>query len=252
VTPEALMQREVTDKIEPVSDEAVRAFYDDNPQAMGGAAFAQVEARVRAQLEAAEGASKRRAFIEPLEEKAAITTYLEPPRYDIVVTERDRIKGSQDAAVTIVEYADFECPFCIRVLPTLARIEAEYGDEVRLVFRDLPLSIHPYAWPAAEAGQCAHAQGKFWEFHDKAFAANGQLAPADLTRLAAEAGLDVDSFDTCVNSRRFEDAVALDASRAAELGITGTPVFYVNGRLIQGAESFERFAQLVEDELARR
>ena len=161
-------------------------------------------------------------------------------------------KGSEDAPVTIVEFSDFECPFCSRVVPTLDRISERYGDQVRIVFRQFPLdNLHPNARKAAEASLCAEEQGKFWEMHDAMFANQRQLQVAQLKRQAGELGLDTNAFDECLDSGRHAAQVQADVDAGAGLGVTGTPAFLINGRFLSGAQPFEAFEKVIEDELRR-
>jgi protein-disulfide isomerase len=160
-------------------------------------------------------------------------------------------RGPETAPVTIVEFSDFQCPFCSRVVPTIKKIHETYGDKVRIVFRDLPLpQLHPNAIKAAEAAQCANEQGKFWDMHDKLFANQGALGVPELKKYAAELGLKSDVFDQCLDSGKAEANWKKDSEDAQKYGLTGTPGFFVNGRMIGGAQPYETFAQMIDEELA--
>jgi protein-disulfide isomerase len=124
-----------------------------------------------------------------------------------------------------------------------------YGDQVQLVFRDFPLSFHARAHAAAEAAQCAHSQGKFWEYHDALFANQKQLADEDLKRHAADLGLDVDDFNACLETGRFRNDVAEDFQEGQRFGVRGTPAFFVNGRFLSGNQPYEAFAAIIDEEL---
>jgi protein-disulfide isomerase len=151
--------------------------------------------------------------------------------------------GPADARVTIVEYSDFQCPYCkIFNDNTYGRLRQQYGNQVRFVFRDFPLdSIHPQARPAAEAAQCAHEQGKFWEYHDIIFANQQALQPSDLKRYARQLDLDGAQFDDCVDTRKYQASVEADLQDGFRRSVTGTPTFFINGQVLVGAQPFEEF-----------
>lgn len=151
--------------------------------------------------------------------------------------------GPPDARVTIVEFSDFQCPYCKMFKDnTLAQLKQAYGNRVRFVFRDFPLdSIHPYARGAAEAAQCAHEQGKFWEYHDILFANQQALTPPDLKRYAQQLGLDTRRFNDCVDSHKYQASVEADVQEGNRLHVSGTPTFFINGRVLVGAQPFEAF-----------
>jgi protein-disulfide isomerase len=154
--------------------------------------------------------------------------------------------------VTLVEFSDFHCPFCKRVQPTLEQLMVKYPKQVKLVFRDFPLDqLHPQARGAAEAARCAHEQGKFWEYHDLLFTNAPKASPDDLGKYAEQVGLDGKKFDVCLSDGSQQAAVQQDVEEGSRLGITGTPMFFINGRPLSGALPFEQFVQVIEEELAR-
>jgi protein-disulfide isomerase len=169
-----------------------------------------------------------------------------------VSADDDPSLGPQNAPITIVEFSDFECPYCVRFSrDTLVPLLETYPQQIRFVYRDFPLvNIHPNARPAAEAAQCAFAQGRFWEFHNGIFQNQSRMGEALYLELAAELGLDQAEFEQCVNSRRFADEVAADMNAARELGITGTPTFFINGRPLVGSQPLQAFVAIIEVELS--
>jgi protein-disulfide isomerase len=171
--------------------------------------------------------------------------------YDIKVGDSP-IRGSKDAKVTIVEWADFQCPFCVRVNPTLAQITKEYGDKVRFAFKHLPLSMHSKARAAHQAAEAAHRQGKFWEMHDKIFEKPKDLSPETYLRYANEMGLDIDQYNKDFASSSVRKVIDGDLARASELGVSGTPSFFVNGRFLSGAQPYGSFARLIDEALAKK
>jgi protein-disulfide isomerase len=161
------------------------------------------------------------------------------------------VKGSPNAKVHVVAFSDFQCPFCSRVVPTLQKIEKEYGSSVAVHFVHNPLPFHENAPLAAEAGVAAEAQGKFWEMHDKMFANQQALKQPDLEKYAGEIGLDVGKFKQALDSHSGKARVDADLALGRQIGVQGTPNFYIDGRNIVGAQPFEEFKKVIDDELAR-
>ncbi|WXH33054.1 hypothetical protein WA016_07055 [Myxococcus stipitatus] len=159
--------------------------------------------------------------------------------------------GPATAKVTIVEWSDFECPFCSRAVPTLQQIKKEYAKDVRVVFRHQPLSFHASAKGAAEASEAALEQGKFWEYHDKLFANQKALDRASLEKYAQELGLNVAKFKSALDTGKFRAKVEADAAAGAAVGANGTPTFFVNGRELVGAQPFDSFKRMIDEEIAK-
>ncbi|MFQ5409418.1 MAG: DsbA family protein [Anaerolineales bacterium] len=173
-------------------------------------------------------------------------------RFNVSVDD-DPAVGVAGAPVTIIEFSDFECPFCGRFHDTtFTALLQRYPDQILFVYRDFPLtSIHPNAQRAAEAAQCANEQGQFWAFHDLLFRNQQHLGNADLYTEAAQAlSLEMDAFNECVANRRYEAEVTADYNAARALGITGTPTFFINGRPLVGAQPLEAFVSIIDEELA--
>src|SRR5262249_24568830 len=160
-------------------------------------------------------------------------------------------KGPKYAKVTVVEFSDFQCPFCSRTLPTLKKIEETYPKDVRVVCRHQPLPFHNNAKLAAEASMAAHEQGKFWPYHDTLFANQGALDRASLEKYAQELGLDLDKFKRSLDSGKFRARVESDSTAGMALGASGTPTFFVNGRSIVGAQPYEAFKATIDEEIKR-
>jgi len=159
--------------------------------------------------------------------------------------------GPASAQVTLVEFSDFQCPFCSRVIPTIKKIEQEYGDRVRIVFKHLPLSMHAKAPAAHAAAEAAHRQGSFWEMHDRIFANQQEMSPEKYVEYAAEIGLDVEQFQEDVAAADVKQRVEADSREAARLLVRGTPGFFVNGRFLSGAQPYEAFKRLIDEELGQ-
>jgi protein-disulfide isomerase len=161
------------------------------------------------------------------------------------------IRGDQDAKVTIVAFSDFQCPFCNRVNPTLAKLLETYPGKVRVAFKHLPLRIHPDAPAAHAAAEAAGRQGKFWEMYDKIFAAQRDLKPETFERYAQELALDVAKFKRDVADAAVKQRIDADMREAEKLGVAGTPAFFINGRYLSGAQPYESFQKIVDEELAK-
>jgi protein-disulfide isomerase len=162
------------------------------------------------------------------------------------------VMGPETAAVTIVEFSDFQCPFCKRVGPTLKQIKEEYGDQVRIAFKHQPLSIHPKAPAAHAAAEAAHRQGKFWEMHDLIFANQKEMSPEKYVEYATQLELDVERFKADVESEEIKARISADKLEAAKLSASGTPTFFINGLLLSGAKPFEAFKVVIDKELAAK
>jgi protein-disulfide isomerase len=178
----------------------------------------------------------------------------EVERYKVPVTNKQPQKGPADALVTIVEFSEFECPFCARVNPTVDRIMKEYDGKVRVVWRNNPLPFHKNATPAAIAALEAHAQGgndKFWKMHDLLFQNQKQLTRDNLEKYAQQVGLDMGAFRKALDGNKHQASIKEDQALAAELGARGTPNFFINGRNLRGAQPYEKFKELIDDEMGR-
>lgn len=166
----------------------------------------------------------------------------------------DPVEGSKNALVTIVEFSDFQCPYCGKfAIETLSQIKTNYIDtgKVKVVYKDFPLSFHENAQKAAEAAQCAFEQNKFWEFHDKIFQNQQDLSIPSLKRFASELGLNTGKFNECLDSGKMAAKVQKDLQEGASVGISGTPAFLVNGVGVTGAQPFEVFKQIIDSELSK-
>ena len=151
------------------------------------------------------------------------------------------MKGAKDALVTIVQFSDFQCPFCSRVEPTITKVMDEYKGKVRVVWRDLPLPFHPNAMPAAIAARAAGEQGKFWEMHDKIFANQAHEDRPTYEKYAQELGLNMGKFKAALDAQKGKEAIEADSTAGGKIGARGTPAFFINGKFLSGAQPFEAF-----------
>jgi len=164
----------------------------------------------------------------------------------VQIAEGDHVRGNPQAGFVIVEYGDFQCPYCARAHPTLRELQGRYGDRIALVYRHLPLGMHPYAQATAEAAEAAAAQGKFWEMHDTLFDHQAQMAPGQLPLLAKQLGLDGARFDADLAQRRHRERIEAQAAEGRSLGASGTPSFFINGERYHGDSDRESLAAAVE------
>ena len=250
----ALLDAEVTSKTGLITEEEVEKFYQANK---GKIQVEESEARekIRASLQSRKLAQQRQEFLSALRAQANIVVHLKPPPVTRIEIGGAAVasKGSANAPVTIVEFTDFHCPFCKRALATLSQIESRYADKIKIVFRDFPIDqLHPAARKAHEAARCANAQGTFWAYHDKLFATAPQASVENLKTYAKELRLDSNAFDQCLATDKYRSAVQKDIDEGKRAGVTGTPAFFINGRMISGAQPLDAFARIIDDELARR
>ena len=160
------------------------------------------------------------------------------------------IRGTAGAKVQIVEFSDFQCPYCGAAEPTVSQVLKDYAGKVSLVYLNFPLSFHQYAEKASEAYECAADQGKSWEYHDILFANQDALDTASLKKYASDLGLDTSKFDSCLDNGSKKAVVDADAQKGASLGVSGTPSFFINGKMLVGAQPYSAFKQVIDAELA--
>ncbi len=250
ITVPQLLAAEVEAKVPAVSDDETRARYEAVKDRIKDRAAADVMAEIGSSLRAQRLAIRREAFSQELMAKAGVQLLLEPPRARVALT-NEPYWGPATAPVTVVEFADFQCPYCARVAPTLKSIRDRYGDKVRLVYQYFPLSFHANAAKAAEAAACAGDQGKFWEMHDKILERQSQIGVDDLKKNAADLGLNAAAFAKCLDSGTKAADIQRGLETGATVGVTGTPAFLINGRLLTGARPLEHFTAIIDEELAR-
>ena len=245
-TPDALR---AAVKVPQVTDTQIKAFFESNKSQMDQP-FDKIAPMIKDYLLKQSAERSQRTYLNALRAKYKVAVSMQPLRETVEAMGPQR--GPDDAAVTIVEFSDFQCPFCGRFSPVLKEILAKYPTQVRLIYRHLPLvSLHPNALGAAEAAVCARKQGKFWEMHDLLFAEQSTLGVDGVKEKAKRIGLDSKAFDDCLANATTRETVQNDVAAAEQLGIGGTPFSFVNGRFVNGASSADDISAIIDDELRR-
>ena len=252
-TVEQWYQTEYVTSVPEPSDAEAKAFYEEHKaQVPQGQTFDDLKDRIKQavrQQKLREGMGK---VLDDLKSRHHVQVSLQAPDLPrIDVEAKGPSRGPTNAPVTIVEFSDFQCPYCGREYPVIERLMKEYDGKLRLVFRHYPLDFHPFAQKAAEAGACAQDQGKFWELHDKMFTNQGKLAVADLKGYAKSLGMDAPKFDKCLDSGEKKAVVEEDMKAGNAAGVNGTPAFFINGVFVNGAQPYEQMKQTVDRELKK-
>jgi protein-disulfide isomerase len=249
MTVQALVEQEVTKKVPSPTDAEVEAFYQQVANQVGGRTKEQIAPQLRTALLERAVEARRRTFERELRKKAGVQLLLAPPRTALDLPSGAPQTGAAKAPVTIVEYLDYQCPYCMRAQTTVDTLLKQYAGKVRLVHRDFPIEGHPRAMAAARATRCAGDQGKFWEYHQSLFARPSALTDDDLRTRATELKLDAGSFVTCMSSNRHDEDIHSSYDSGIRAGVGSTPTFFINGRMLEGARPLEDFQEVVEEEL---
>jgi protein-disulfide isomerase len=250
---QAYLAQDSAKRATPVTEAEIVQFFEANRDRTQGRTLEQLRGQIKEFLEGQRTQQARAQLVEELKAKgAAVKVMLDPPRYTVAVAANDPVRGVDTAPVTIVEFSDYQCPFCARVNPTLEQVRKTYGDKVKIVFKDFPLPNHPQAPKASEAGHCANEQGKYWELHDLMFANQRALNVPELKQYATTLGLDMTKFNQCLDSGKHAGLVAAGMAQGEKMGVNSTPTLYINGRALIGAQPFEAFKAIIDEELARK
>ncbi len=239
--------------VQPPTEAQERQFYErlkSGGQIPPDATFESLKDRIGQALVNQQRQSQMQKVVADLQKQANLKLDLPQPR--ISVAAEGPARGPKDAPVTIVEFSDFECPYCGSAHDTVEQVMNAYAGKVRLVYRQFPLSFHPHAAKAAEASLCAADQGKFWEYHDVLFKNQKKLEPTELKAHATEVGLDGQKFGQCLDSGDKKKAVDADQQAGLQAGVGGTPAFFINGIFLNGAQPIDEFKKVIDGELASK
>jgi predicted DsbA family dithiol-disulfide isomerase len=245
LTVEQLFDRDIKPQVKDPTEDQMEVYYEgletDQP-------YEAVRGKILDKIRQLRTDKAREAYARNLRAQSTVFVTLAPPRVDVGV-EAAQMVGPKDAPVKLIEFADYECPYCQKVAPDLKKLQAEFGDKVAFAYRDFPLPMHARAEKAAEAARCAGEQGKFWQFHDELF----QSKELDFDQLKVHAKalqLDTERFDKCLDSGDEAAAVSQDRKEGQRLGLTGTPSFFINGHFLSGAVDYATLRQIVQQQLA--
>jgi len=248
ITVEELKKQLTAGKIE-ISTSQIEQAYLENASAFAQMSPDEAKERIRLDMETQARMRNYRAAVSKLRENARVEIQLKKPVLSsAALNDNAPSIGDKNAKVTIIEFSDFQCPFCKEVHPVIKQVLQNYGNDVKFVFKHLPLSIHRQAFSAAQAAFCAGEQEKFWQYHDALFSSE-DLSAGTLDNIAARLNLDTLKFKSCIKSDNSRNAVLRDLQEAKKLGIDGTPAFIINGKLFRGVLSFEDFKNIIGDEL---
>jgi len=251
ITVDELVAIQIDGAVAAPTDEAIVQFYNANKAQMQGN-LGENAANIREYLRSLSRQNISDDFLARLYSDYHVKSFMEPQRTPIS-TDAHPSKGPDGAPVTLVEFADFECPFCGALFPTLQKIEADYKDKLRVVYVQFPLAgIHSHAEKAAEASLCAQEQGKFWEMHDAMFRDQENLGIGDLKEKASHLELNLELFNACLETNKYLPQIQSDLAEGIQAGVSGTPAMFINGRFLQGSAPYGDIQKLIEDELRRR
>jgi protein-disulfide isomerase len=249
LTTDKLLEQEVDAKVAEPTDVELNAIYAVQKEQINRP-FEEVKTQLQQSLKKAKIQQARQEYSAHLREQSKIAVLLGPPRVQVGF-DPARVRGNPKAKVMIVEFSDFQCPYCGQVEATLKNVLAKHEGTVALAFRDMPITqIHPFAQGAAEASRCAGEQGKFWEYHDLLFGEQGSLDPNGLIAKAEKLQLDAKQFDSCISSEKFKAQVQQDSQEGMRSGVSGTPGFFINGIFMSGAQPEATFEKAIEEQLA--
>jgi len=244
-----LLEQEADSKVTEPAEAELQALYIVQKEQLGKS-FDEIRPQLQRLLKQAKVQQARQHYYKRLRDQAGVSIFLQKPKVEVAY-DPARLRGSPKASVVILEFSDFQCPYCQAVEPTLKKLLAKYEGRVSLAYRDLPLrEIHPQAELAAEASRCAAEQGKFWEYHDLLFQNQNKLNREGLVEQARNLKLDDKQFDSCLSSDKYKAQIEQDRQLGLKAGLTGTPGFFINANMMSGDLPQETFEKFIDGELA--
>jgi len=250
----ALLKAEVDDKVAAPTDAEIQDAYNQLARRLGGQPLEAVKDKVTQAVVQKKQAERYGNFIDELRKtyKVSVTIpFPDLPKFPVSV-DADPSKGPKDAPITIIQFAEFQCPYCGKADATMKEVLKDYDGKIQFVFRDFPLGFHANAIPAAVAANCAAKQGKYWEMHDSFMSNQQALTEADLERAAQEVGLNQSDWEACRKDPTVEEEIRKDMSDGSSFGVEGTPAFFINGVFLNGAQPYEKFKSIIDRELASK
>jgi protein-disulfide isomerase len=249
ISTDKLLEQQVDAKIADPSDAELTGFYFGQKSQLKGS-FDEVKVQLKASLKQAKIQQARQDYYAELRKRSEVAILLQPEKVEVSY-DPARVRGNPKAPVMVVEFSDFQCPYCQAVESTLKSVLAKHENQVALAFRDFPLTqIHSNAEGAAEAARCAGEQGKFWEYHDLLFGNQNKLDRNGLLEQARTLKLDEKQFDTCITSRKYKAQIEQDEQDGRRAGLSGTPGFFINGVFLNGAQPEAAFETIIQDSLS--
>ena len=250
ITREQLLEKEVNSRIK-IGDSEIQKFYNEKKGQMGGKKLGEVKGQITAFLSREASQKLYDKMVGTLKKKADLAILIQPPKVEFNVGDAPSI-GPRDAPVLLVEFTDYQCPFCSRARPTINQVLDTYKGKVRYALKDFPLSFHRESFKAHEAAHCAGEQGKYWDLNKKIWENQKSIKLEDLKKYAQEIRLNTQKFNQCLDEGKFSERVRTSLEEGQAVGVSGTPAFFINGRMISGARPFENFKEIIDAELARR
>ena len=251
LTTEKLLKQEVFSKVKEHRERELKTIFElQKNRQFRGKEYDQVKDGLKTQLKAQKERMQFETYLAGLREKAKIEIFLERPSVDVSVDD-DPAMGNVNAPIKLIEFSEFQCPFCKRTRPTIDKILSTYKDQVYYVFRDFPLDFHQQAKGAAMAANCAHDQGKYWEFNKKLWDIQSSLSAEKYQEIAVELKLDLTKFNQCRESQKYTQEIDKDRQDGEEAGVSGTPAYFINGKFLSGAQPFENFKEIIDEELTK-
>ena len=244
------LKKEVFDKISEVTNKEAKEFYN-SMKTKDSQPFAAISEQVKSYLKRGKQVNLQNELIAKLKSEQNVKIMLDVPRTDISVSDDLPSLGNKSAKVQIIEFSDYQCPFCKRTRPAVLKIIEEYGDKVNYVFMDFPLPIHPSAKLAHIAARCAGDQGKYYEYNRKIFDNQSKIGEKALKKYAKELNLSMDDFNKCLKDEKYAKLVEKHIEKGTQAGVNGTPAFFINGIMISGAQPYSAFKETIDAELER-
>lgn len=248
VSVDDLIRAEVDGKIGEPSQSETEAFYNMYKARLNNQPLASVKEELIKQIKLQKRGSIYNGFISDLKKQAKLEIYMKRPRIN-VATDGDPAKGNPKAPITLIEFSDFQCPFCKRGRLVIQQILDTYKDKIYYVFRDFPLSFHKQAKKAAMAAECAGDQNKYWPYSAVLWEKQGDFEPEKLKQYAKDLGLNTKKFNDCLDTDKFSNEIDKDQQDGMQVGVSGTPAYFINGIMLSGAQPLEKFQEVIDEEL---